>query len=133
QETWHPKGVVGIISAFNFPVAVWAWNFCISVVCGNSNIWKPSEKTPLTALVCQHLFEIAAGQFTKETGVKVPKGLSHVLIGGADVGAALVANKTVKLVSATGSCRMGERVRMEVSKTLGRDYLLELGGNNAVI
>lgn len=133
QETWHPKGVVGIITAFNFPVAVWAWNFAISVICGNSNIWKPSEKTPLTALVCQHLFEDAAKRFTKETGIKVPKGLSSVILGDGSIGAALVANKKVKLVSATGSTRMGEKVRLEVSKTLGRDYLLELGGNNAVI
>lgn len=133
QERWHPKGVVAIISAFNFPVAVWAWNIALSIVCGNANIWKPSEKTPIVAEACQALFDMAAKRFKKETGVAVPKGLSIVLQGKGDVGAALVANTKVSLVSATGSCAMGEKVQAEVSKTLGRECLLELGGNNAVI
>ena len=133
QERWHPKGVVGIISAFNFPVAVWAWNFALSIVCGNANIWKPSEKTPIVAEACQVLFDIAAKRFTDETGVNVPEGLSIVLQGKGDVGAAMVAHKDVALVSATGSCAMGDKVQGEVSKTLGRECLLELGGNNAVI
>lgn len=132
QETWHPKGVVGIITAFNFPVAVWAWNFAISVVCGNSNIWKPSEKTPVCAIACQQLFDRATKQFTKITGHKVP-AISQIIIGDATAGQALVSNTDVNLVSATGSCRLGDAVRQEVAKTLGRNSLLELGGNNAVI
>lgn len=133
QERWHPKGVIGIISAFNFPVAVWAWNLALSIICGNSNIWKPSEKTPIVAEACQALYDIAAQRFKAETGVTAPEGLSIVLQGMGDVGAALVANEDVALISATGSCAMGEKVQGEVSKTLGRECLLELGGNNAVI
>lgn len=133
QERWHPKGVVGVISAFNFPVAVWAWNFAISIVCGNANIWKPSEKTPIVALSCQYLFEQAIDNFTKETGVEVPAYLSNILHGGADIGEALIKDARVALVSATGSCAMGTKVQQEVAQHLGRQCLLELGGNNAVI
>ena len=132
QEKWYPKGVVGIISAFNFPVAVWAWNFTISTVCGNANIWKPSEKTPITAMVCQTLFQKAVTQFEAETGQSVPDNLSQVLIGEAETGAALTGHKEVALISATGSCAMGEKVRQTVCQDLSRDCLLELGGNNAV-
>lgn len=133
QERWHPKGVVGTISAFNFPVAVWMWNFALSVVCGNTNIWKPSEKTLACAVACQALWEIAAKEFTAETGVAVPDGVSQILLGGRDVGEALVADERVALVSATGSSLMGEKVQQVVGKTLGRNVLLELGGNNAVV
>ena len=133
QERWHPKGVIGIISAFNFPVAVWAWNFALSVICGNANIWKPSEKTPIVAEACQALYDVAAKRFEDETGVTAPEGLSIVLQGMGDVGAALVENKQVALISATGSCAMGSTVQLEAAKTLGRECLLELGGNNAVI
>ncbi len=132
QERWYPIGVVGIISAFNFPVAVWAWNFALSVVCGNANIWKPSEKTPITAITCQSLFEQAAKRFKKETGISVPEGLSSVLIGHADIGEALVSDKRVALISATGSSAMGLKVQKVVANDLGRSSLLELGGNNAV-
>ncbi len=133
QERWHPKGVIGIISAFNFPVAVWAWNFAISVVCGNANIWKPSEKTPIVAQACQSLFEIAAQRFQDETELSVPEGVSIVIQGVGDIGAILVSDPRISMISATGSCAMGEKVQSEVSKTLGRHCLLELGGNNAVI
>ena len=132
-ENWHPKGVVGIITAFNFPVAVWAWNIAISAVCGNTHIWKPSEKTPLTALACQALFEKAISLFEKESKLQIPSNISQVILGKADVGLALVSNINVPLISATGSCRMGSAVQAEVAKTLGRNTLQELGGNNAVI
>ncbi len=127
SETWHPLGVVGIISAFNFPVAVWAWNFALAVVCGDSCVWKPSEKTPLTALACQALFERAAAKFGG-----APVGLSEVVLGVASVGEALVADPRVSLVSATGSTRMGRAVAPAVASRFGR-CLLELGGNNAMI
>ena len=127
SETWHPLGVVGIISAFNFPVAVWAWNFALAVVCGDSCVWKPSEKTPLTALACQALFERAAVKFGG-----APAGLSEVVLGVASVGAELVADPRVALVSATGSTRMGRAVAPTVAARFGR-CLLELGGNNAMI
>lgn len=133
EERWHPKGVVGIISAFNFPVAVWMWNLALSVVCGNANIWKPSEKTLLSALASHALWDKACAQFKDETGIIVPDGVSCVLIGGRDIGQALVADTRVALISATGSCAMGQAVQSEVAKTLGRACLLELGGNNAVI
>src|SRR5207237_4501368 len=106
METWHPLGVVGVISAFNFPVAVWAWNACLAFVCGDPVVWKPSEKTPLTALAVQALFERAAARF----GPDAPAGLSQVLIGRADVGEAICAHPKVPLVSATGSTRMGRAV-----------------------
>jgi aldehyde dehydrogenase (NAD+) len=126
-ETWHPLGVVGVISAFNFPVAVWAWNTALAIVCGNPVVWKPSEKTPLTALACQALFERVAAQFDG-----APANLSQVVIGERDVGEALVDNPLVALVSATGSTRMGRQVGPRVAQRFGR-CLLELGGNNAVI
>jgi len=127
QELWHPIGPVGIISAFNFPVAVWAWNAALAIVCGDAVIWKPSEKTPLTALACQNLFEQACA----EVG-DVPKHLSQLLIGDASIGEALVSNRAIPLVSATGSCAMGRRVAPIVAQRFGRS-ILELGGNNAMI
>ncbi len=130
-ETWHPLGVVGVISAFNFPVAVWAWNFALAIVCGEPVVWKPSEKTPLTALACQSIFSRALDRFAA-TGAPAPAGLSEVVIGGADAGAALVDDPRVLLVSATGSTRMGRIVAPRVAARFGR-CLLELGGNNAMI
>ncbi len=128
MEQWHPLGVVGIISAFNFPVAVWSWNTALALVCGNSVVWKPSEKTPLTALAAQALLERAIQRF----GGDAPADLSQVLIGGKDVGEALVNDARVALVSATGSTRMGLAVGTAVARRMGRS-LLELGGNNAII
>jgi aldehyde dehydrogenase (NAD+) len=133
QERWHPKGVVGIISAFNFPVAVWMWNLALSVVCGNTNIWKPSEKTLLCAVACQALWEHATQIFETETKIKVPKTVSGLILGDRVIGETLVNDTRVSLISATGSCTMGSHVQQEVAKTLGRTCLLELGGNNAVI
>ncbi len=127
METWHPLGVVGVISAFNFPVAVWSWNAALAIVCGNPVLWKPSEKTPLTALACQALFERAAQRFGD-----APEGLSQLLLGGREVGEQLVDDPRVALVSATGSTRMGRAVGPRVAQRFGRS-LLELGGNNAVI
>lgn len=132
RETWHPLGVVGVISAFNFPVAVWSWNAALAWVCGNSVVWKPSEKTPLTALACQALFDKAAKRFTQSTGIDVPQGLSALVIGNADVGNVLVESHDVALVSATGSTRMGRMVAPKVAERFGK-CLLELGGNNAMI
>ncbi len=131
METWHPLGVVGIISAFNFPVAVWSWNAALALVCGNATVWKPSEKTPLTALATQALFERALARF-RDNGGKAPDGLSTVLLGGRSVGEALVDNAKVPLVSATGSTAMGRAVGPRVAARFGRS-LLELGGNNAAI
>ena len=128
METWHPLGVVGVISAFNFPAAVWSWNFALAIVCGDAVVWKPSEKTPLTALACQALFERAAQRF----GSDAPAGLSRVAVGLRDVGEAIVDDARVALVSATGSTRMGREVGPRVAQRFGR-CLLELGGNNAVI
>ncbi|MCA3151150.1 MAG: aldehyde dehydrogenase family protein, partial [Rhodocyclaceae bacterium] len=127
METWHPIGVVGVISAFNFPVAVWAWNAALAWVCGNAVVWKPSEKTPLTALACQRLFEAACEGFDA-----APPALSTVLQGDASVGQALAADPRVALVSATGSTRMGRAVAPVVAARFGR-VLLELGGNNAMV
>ena len=127
RETWHPLGVIGVISAFNFPVAVWSWNTALAIVCGNPVIWKPSEKTPLTALACQALFEKALAKFEG-----APEHLSQVLLGEAEVGNALVENKGVALISATGSTRMGQIVGPKVANRFGKS-LLELGGNNAMI
>jgi aldehyde dehydrogenase (NAD+) len=126
-ETWHPLGPVGVISAFNFPVAVWSWNFAIAIVCGDPVLWKPSEKTPLTALACQQLFEEAARRYGE-----APDHLSQLLLGGRDVGGSLVADPRVPLISATGSCRMGREVAPRVAERFGR-CLLELGGNNAMV
>lgn len=131
REVWHPLGTVGVISAFNFPVAVWAWNTAIAFVCGDTVIWKPSEKTPLTALACQVITERAMKRF-REKGHTVPDALSQVVIGGRDVGQALVDNPGVPLVSATGSVPMGRAVGERVAARMGRS-LLELGGNNAMI
>ncbi|MEO6775352.1 MAG: aldehyde dehydrogenase family protein [Kofleriaceae bacterium] len=126
-ETWHPLGVVGVISAFNFPVAVWAWNFALAIVCGDAVVWKPSEKTPLTALACGALFERASARFGA-----APAGLSQILIGGAATGSALVDDPRVALVSATGSTRMGRAIAPRIAARFGRS-LLELGGNNAMV
>jgi aldehyde dehydrogenase (NAD+) len=128
METWHPLGVVGVISAFNFPVAVWSWNAALALVCGDSVVWKPSEKTPMVALAVQGLFEKAAARF----GPDAPAGLSTVLIGGRAVGEALVDHPKVPLVSATGSTAMGRTVGPKLAARFAR-ALLELGGNNAAI
>jgi aldehyde dehydrogenase (NAD+) len=127
METWHPLGVTGVISAFNFPVAVWAWNAALALVCGNSVVWKPSEKTPLTALGTQALFERAAAKFGD-----APAGLTAVLNGGKEIGEELVANRLVPLVSATGSTAMGRQVGPKLAERFARP-ILELGGNNAAI
>jgi len=127
RETWHPLGPVGIISAFNFPVAVWSWNAALALVCGDSLVWKPSEKTPLTALACRHLFAEAAEAFGG-----VPDGLLEVVIGDAGVGTRLADDPRLPLVSATGSSRMGRAVAARVASRFGR-ALLELGGNNALV
>ena len=131
MEQWHPLGVVGVISAFNFPVAVWAWNAALALVCGNPVVWKPSEKTPLTALATQALLDAAIARYQAQGG-QAPEGLSQVLQGGAEVGQALVDDARVALVSATGSTRMGRAVGPRVAQRFGR-CLLELGGNNAII
>src|SRR6202008_3105530 len=127
METWRPLGVVGIISAFNFPVAVWSWNSALAIVCGDACVWKPSEKTPLTALAVQALFERACARFGE-----APTGLSSVVIGGREVGEALVDHPKVPLVSATGSTAMGRAVGPRLAQRFARS-LLELGGNNAAI
>ena len=125
-EQWHPMGVVGIISAFNFPVAVWAWNASLALVCGNVCIWKPSEKTPLTAIACQHII-----QKVFEAN-EVPEGTSCLILGDHNIGALMSHDKRIALLSATGSTRMGKAVGAAVGARLGRS-LLELGGNNAII
>ena len=127
MEVWHPLGVVGVISAFNFPVAVWAWNAALALVCGNSVVWKPSEKTPLTALAVQAIFERAAARFGD-----APHGLAQLLIGGREAGEALVDDRRVALVSATGSTRMGRSVAPRLAARFAR-AILELGGNNGAI
>src|SRR5579859_1623530 len=126
MEQWHPLGVVGVISAFNFPVAVWSWNAALAFVCGDPVVWKPSEKTLLTALACQALVAEAA----RRAGA--PEAISAVVVGGAEVGQALVDDPRVALISATGSTRMGRAVAPRVAGRFGR-LLLELGGNNAAI
>ena len=126
METWHPLGVVGVITAFNFPVAVWSWNAAIALVCGDTVVWKPSELTPLTALACQALIERAADD------VAAPAGLSRVILGERETGERLVDDPRVALLSATGSVRMGAAVGPRVAQRFGR-ALLELGGNNAAI
>jgi aldehyde dehydrogenase (NAD+) len=127
METWHPLGVVGVITAFNFPVAVWAWNASLALACGDTLVWKPSEKTPLTALACQAILERAAARLGD-----APKGMSQVTIGGRETGDALIGDPRVALVSATGSTRMGRAVAERAAKRLART-LLELGGNNAMV
>ena len=127
MEQYHPLGPIGVITAFNFPVAVWAWNAMLAWVCGDPVVWKPSEKTPLTAIACQNIVaEVMADM------PEVPAGVSCVVIGGADVGEALAASEQLPLISATGSTRMGRAVAQTVAKRLGRS-LLELGGNNGMI
>ncbi|MES0133642.1 aldehyde dehydrogenase family protein [Mesorhizobium sp. M0016] len=128
METWHPLGVVGVISAFNFPVAVWSWNAALALVCGDAVVWKPSEKTPLTALACEAIFAGAVKRF----GADAPQGLAPVLIGDRSVGEILVDHPKVALVSATGSTRMGRDVGPRLAKRFAR-AVLELGGNNAGI
>ncbi|WP_454738615.1 L-piperidine-6-carboxylate dehydrogenase [Cupriavidus necator] len=132
METWHPVGVVGVISAFNFPAAVWAWNSALAFVCGDSVVWKPSEKTPLTAVACHELFKRAVAAFNKENPGVAPEGLHELVVGGHDVGEVLSRSTRVPVVSATGSTRMGKAVAIEVAQRFGRS-ILELGGNNAMI
>lgn len=126
-EQWQPLGPIGVISAFNFPAAVWAWNAMVALVCGDTLVWKPSEQTPLTALACHQMVLRAAKDFED-----APGALSSVVIGGADAGAALAADPRLPLISATGSVRMGRKVAEVVGARLGR-CLLELGGNNGMI
>jgi aldehyde dehydrogenase (NAD+) len=126
SEYWHPLGPVGVISAFNFPVAVWAWNAMIGLVCGDPIVWKPSEKTPLSALACQEI----VSRVLRERSA--PHGISSVVIGGKEVGQALAASPLLRLISATGSVPMGRAVAKTVAERLGRT-LLELGGNNGMI
>ena len=132
METWHPLGPVGVITAFNFPVAVWSWNAALAFVCGDSVVWKPSEKTPLTALAVQAVFEKTARRFAAAGNGAVPAGLSEVIIGGPEAGEALVDDPRVPLVSATGSTAMGRKVGPRLARRFARS-LLELGGNNAAI
>ncbi len=161
QETWLPLGAVGVISAFNFPVAVWCWNFALAIVCGDPVVWKPSEKTPVCALACNVIFGKAAAKFTRSgagfpaacgeeresspdhtpppgargmliKSGELPEGLCEVVIGAAEAGEMLVNDPRLRLISATGSCRMGEIIAPKVLARHGK-LLLELGGNNAVI
>jgi aldehyde dehydrogenase (NAD+) len=125
-EQWQPLGIVGIISAFNFPVAVWSWNAALATICGNSVIWKPSEKTPFTAIACTKI----AAAVCEEAGED--PALFSLVIGGRETGALLANDRRVALVSATGSVRMGKEVAQTIARRLGKS-LLELGGNNAVI
>ena len=126
-ETWHPLGVCTVISAFNFPAAVWSWNAALALVCGNAVVWKPSEKTPLTALAVDKILQDALKEFGD-----APEGLTSVVNGGREVGAKLVADPRSNIVSATGSTEMGRAVGVEVARRFGRS-ILELGGNNAGI
>lgn len=125
-EQWHPLGIVGIISAFNFPVAVWSWNAMIAMVCGDVCVWKPSEKTALCAVACQNLLRDVLQKN------EVPEGVSCLVVGDYQTGELLSKDERIPLVSATGSTRMGKLVATEVARRLGRS-LLELGGNNAII
>ena len=125
METWHPLGVTGIITAFNFPVAVWSWNAALALVCGNTLVWKPSEKTPLCALAVEALFERAAALLGE-------KDLTTVLIGGREIGQILVDHPRIPLVSATGSTAMGRQVAPRLAARFAR-AILELGGNNGAI
>ena len=131
METWHPLGVVGIISAFNFPVAVWAWNAALALVCGNAIVWKPSEKSPLTGLATHALFERALKRYVDES-YDAPAGLSALIVGGRELGESLVDHDKVALVSATGSTAMGRAVGPKLAARFARS-ILELGGNNAAI
>lgn len=126
MEQWHPLGIVGVITAFNFPTAVWSWNSLLAAICGDAIIWKPSSKTPLTAIAVQNIIAPVVDHYDID-------GIFNLIIGsGREVGNQLVQDKRVPLISATGSCRMGSQIGMEVGKRLGRS-LLELGGNNAII
>jgi aldehyde dehydrogenase (NAD+) len=125
-EQWHALGIVGIISAFNFPVAVWSWNTALAWVCGDVCLWKPSEKAPLSAIACQHI----VGKIFSQHGL--PEGISNLIVGDGSIGALLSHDARIPLVSATGSTRMGKQVGKAVGERLGRS-LLELGGNNAII
>jgi aldehyde dehydrogenase (NAD+) len=125
-EQYHPLGVVGIISAFNFPVAVWAWNSMLAAVCGNTSVWKPSEKTPLTAVACMHIMK----DVLKRNNL--PEGIFGLVVGDRVIGEAMASDKRAALVSATGSTRMGRAVGETVARRFGK-VLLELGGNNAII
>lgn len=127
MEQWHPAGVVGVISAFNFPVAVWSWNAALALVCGDPVVWKPSEKTPLTALAVQSIWKQALADFGD-----APEGLLGLGIGGADLGAQITGDRRIPVVSATGSTRMGQIVGRMVADRFGR-AILELGGNNCAI
>lgn len=126
SETWHPLGAIGVITAFNFPVAVWAWNTALALVAGDTVVWKPSEITPLTAAACTALLDRATGE------LGFPGAVHQLVLGGRDIGAALVDDPRVALVSATGSVRMGREIGPQVAARFGRS-LLELGGNNAAI
>jgi aldehyde dehydrogenase (NAD+) len=125
-EQYHPLGVVGIISAFNFPVAVWAWNSMLAAICGDTSVWKPSEKTPLTAIACMNIIQAVLQRNN------LPEGIFGLVVGDREIGEAMANDKRVALVSATGSTRMGRAVGEAVAKRLGKS-LLELGGNNAII
>ncbi|HAF47067.1 MAG TPA: aldehyde dehydrogenase family protein, partial [Cryomorphaceae bacterium] len=126
MEQWHPIGVVGVISAFNFPVAVWAWNFAIALVCGNTVVWKASEKSPLCAVACQHIWnEVASAN-------NLPDGISNIITGDYKVGEWMTSDHRMPLISATGSSRMGAIVGAAVAGRFGKS-ILELGGNNAII
>ncbi|HEY4538747.1 MAG TPA: aldehyde dehydrogenase family protein [Faecalibacter sp.] len=125
-EQYHPLGIVGVITAFNFPVAVWSWNTCLALVCGDVMVWKPSEKTPLCAIACQNIL----AEVLKANNL--PEGISNVVSGGREVGEWLAEDERVPLISATGSTRMGREVNEVVARRLGKT-LLELGGNNAII
>jgi aldehyde dehydrogenase (NAD+) len=127
METWHPLGVVGVITPFNFPAAVWAWNACLALICGNTLVWKPSSKTPLTALACHNFLN----QAIKQYGV-APTPLQQLVIGSEAVGEKLVNSPLIPLMSATGSTRMGQVVGPKVAARFGQT-ILELGGNNAMI
>ncbi len=125
-EQYHPLGIVGIVSAFNFPVAVWSWNSMLAWVCGDVCIWKPSKKTPLCGVACQH---IVAKVFLEND---LPEGISCLVNGDAKIGQRMASDNRIPLISATGSTRMGKAVAQTVAARLGRS-LLELGGNNAII
>ena len=128
RESWHPMGVTGVITAFNFPVAPWSWNAALALVCGNPVLWKPSEKAPLTALAVQKICERAMARF----GADAPEALTQVMVGGRELGEVLARSRQVPIVSATGSVPMGRAVSSTVAQRLGR-CILELGGNNGAI
>jgi aldehyde dehydrogenase (NAD+) len=127
MENWHPLGVAGLITAFNFPVAPWAWNTALALACGNAVIWKPSEKTPVTAMACQKILEKAMAKFGD-----APVNLHQVVVGDREIGEIMTDSRDVALISATGSTRMGREVAPRVAQRFGRT-ILELGGNNAMI